>query len=148
MQLLSCISKNTVKSEECLLQTYSIYKTNIERGKKAKRFLWRCSTELNQYNLSSICQDQPTAFNQRKGIIICLFWAYQKRKHMDCHTENTKNEGGGYHHFIIHKNPVWGGAHAQQEGLKHRTSNMVRLITPLLRALLLNHPKLSILFIC
>jgi len=94
---------NIVKIVEYLLQyktrnTYKVYKEkafsqevwllvtpakkNLEiKGKKAQRCLWHCSIKWIQLkSVRSICQDQPTALNQRGRIITCVFWAH---KNMD-----------------------------------------------------------------
>ena len=56
-------------------------KKPLRKGKKAQRCLWHCSIKWIQLkSVRSICQDQPTALNQRGRIITCVFWAH---KNMD-----------------------------------------------------------------
>ena len=44
-----------------------------------------------------LCQDQPTALNQRGESSSVCFW-HMKQMLSHCHTEDTKNEGGRYYH--------------------------------------------------
>jgi len=71
--LLGCVCKTCKNWDNCCCSTRLVAPTkkNLEREKG------HIATLNNISKQSSICQDQPTALNQRGGII-CEFWARKK----------------------------------------------------------------------
>ena len=120
-------------------RTYTLLSAPTKKRGKGKRHSVVCNiaalnkpSKINQAFANPVKlikhlpgQDQPTALNQR-GVIICVFWTHEI---MDCHAEDTKNEGGKYYHAHRSSTCMTVGS---------RTSNMVWFTTLLLRALLLD----------